>query len=217
MFTLVLDYQPHVRPERNADFKLCLEKNCHNRHIAAIHILTTHQKIDVKHRKITLIKVANDRSTYRDFFTYVNASLPRKSVILANRDIWFDDTLVFAHLFDLNTHVLALSRDDCHLGCPPRARCIEHKVSYREPGEGSQDAWVFNAPLTEASGMYADFLLGLTGCDNRIAYEFDRVGYTVKNPSISICLHHVHTGGIRLPRIKVSEPWLMVRREAIKD
>jgi hypothetical protein len=45
--------------------------------------------------------------------------------------------------------------------------------------------------------VYGNFTLGMRGCDNRIAAEFEIAGYRVSNPSKSIRSYHVHNSGIR--------------------
>eukprot|EP00697_Spironema_sp_BW2_P001966 gnl/Spiro4/12637_TR6682_c0_g2_i1.p3 gnl/Spiro4/12637_TR6682_c0_g2~~gnl/Spiro4/12637_TR6682_c0_g2_i1.p3 ORF type:complete len:109 (+),score=0.73 gnl/Spiro4/12637_TR6682_c0_g2_i1:617-943(+) len=58
----------------------------------------------------------------------------------------------------------------------------------------SQDSWIFLAPLPFVD---CDFQLGKPGCDNRIAFEFQRAGLRVSNPCLSIVCKHLHASAIR--------------------
>lgn len=53
----------------------------------------------------------------------------------------------------------------------------------------SQDAWVFKGVV---NNVEANFTMGKWGCDNRLAYEIQKAGYKVTNPSLSIKTIHVH-------------------------
>lgn len=54
----------------------------------------------------------------------------------------------------------------------------------------SQDAWIFRGPIKKL--VKQDFPLGFWGTDNRLAYELQKVGYRISNPSLSIVTVHVH-------------------------
>ena len=58
----------------------------------------------------------------------------------------------------------------------------------------SQDAWIFVPPLPR---LVSDFNLGKLGCDNRLAYEAERVGLIVSNPSRSVRARHLHQSAVR--------------------
>jgi hypothetical protein len=53
----------------------------------------------------------------------------------------------------------------------------------------SQDAWVFRG---EIKNIKANFYPGMWGCDNRLAFEIQKSGYRILNPSLSIITVHVH-------------------------
>jgi hypothetical protein len=52
----------------------------------------------------------------------------------------------------------------------------------------AQDAWIFKGKTT----IKADFYLGKPGCDNRLAFLASELNYRVLNPSLDICMNHVH-------------------------
>ena len=105
-------------------------------------------------------------------------------VIIANADIFFDETLALIESEPLDGKMLCLSRWDedsngilRHLDRPD-----------------SQDAWIFEPPLPRIA---SDFFLGKPGCDNRLAYEVACAGLAVLNPSRSLRARHLHNSGIR--------------------
>jgi len=56
----------------------------------------------------------------------------------------------------------------------------------------SQDVWIFKNPVPDNAIQYSNFLMGLLGCDNRIAFEWKRAGLTVLNPCSVIITRHLH-------------------------
>src|SRR5207248_1670053 len=124
------------------------------------------------------------RVTFRDLFAHANAHFTNRRVIVANADVYFDDTLALLDRFDLAGHFLCLSRWDAGAD----------GTSHHFDRADSQDAWIFEAPLRE---FECDFHLGLPGCDNRLAYEAGRAGLLVLNPSRSVRAHHLHRTQVR--------------------
>jgi hypothetical protein len=122
--------------------------------------------------------------TYRDLFAHANLHLAGERAIIANADIFFDDTLAQLHHYDLTRKLLCLSRWDIQANGD--ARFFDHPAS--------QDAWIFEAPIRE---FPCGFHLGVPGCDNRLAWEAANAGLCVSNPSRSIKANHLHLTGVR--------------------
>ncbi len=63
----------------------------------------------------------------------------------------------------------------------------------------SQDAWAVRvADLTSTFDFSRlEVELGRPRCDNKVAYLFDSIGFDVVNPSLDVCVQHVHVTGIR--------------------
>lgn len=117
--------------------------------------LTYSQRINAANEYITMIYELPGRATYRDFFDKINTvSGPRDINIIANLDIFFDETLKLAEA--LRPHeVFALSRWDVTSENPFNIK------RYEEPG--SQDVWMFRGPITRQI-KYCDFPIGKMGC-----------------------------------------------------
>jgi hypothetical protein len=178
--------------ERLGELLTCIERNASNRKIAAVHVFIEDAidpaRLRTQYPQLALPKVRlvnhGRRVTYRDFFAYANRELPGQRVIIANADIFFDHTLGRLDGRDLAGRLLCLSRWD-----------LLHDGSWRLfEFEGSQDAWIFQTPVPD---FPCDFHLGLPGCDNRLAWEAERAGFVLSNPSRSIRAYHLHASGVR--------------------
>lgn len=75
----------------------------------------------------------------------------------------------------------------------------------------SQDAWVFKGVVKPIN---ANFTQGKWGCDNRLAYEIEKAGYKVSNPSLSVKTIHLHAVDRRKYKRtednSVSQPYLIL-------
>lgn len=166
MIRLLYNYYEDKNPGRKKEVDMCLQKNLDNPHINVI-IIESAEKV-----------------TYDTFFQKINKLTSTEDInIIANSDIFFDETIVLANNMNSNA-MYALSRWDW---------INEHNVKFFDRPD-SQDAWIFKGPVTKVSG---NFTLGKKGCDNRIAHEFKIAGYNVTNPSQSIKSYHVHNSGVR--------------------
>jgi hypothetical protein len=179
-------------PDRQREFLTCIERNVNNAAIAEVHVFVEHDIDRVQlvadwpqlaSPKVRL-NITGKRLTYRDLFVYANRELPRRRVVVANADIFFDHTLTRLADYDLTGCLVCLSR--CDVLPDGSWRLFEF--------ESSQDAWIFDTPLPD---FECDFPLGVLGCDNRLAWEAAAAGLVLSNPSRSIRAHHLHVTGIR--------------------
>jgi FkbM family methyltransferase len=177
---------------RRSDLLECLRRNIENTRIDEIRVFVEEpgeaDKLVVAYPLLAGDKVRlvahGRRVTYRDLFMHANARLPDRRVVVANADIYFDNTLALLDGYDLADRLLCLSRWDVQPD--GSARFFEHPAS--------QDAWIFQAPIREFS---CDFHLGVLGCDNRLAWEADRAGLVLSNPSRSLQAFHLHLSQVR--------------------
>jgi hypothetical protein len=146
----------------------------------------------------TIIIESNDRLKYSDFFYYIDKLGMHDTVnVIANLDIYFDESISLCESINDN-NVYALSRWD-NLGMK-----LVHFNRH-----DSQDAWVFRGV---PKGVFGGFYLGVPGCDNRIAFEFKKAGYSVHNPSLDIKAIHIHRSRKRnyTRKDSVPPPYLVV-------
>ena len=116
-------------------------------------------------------------------------------MIVANADIYFDDTLKYvaynAILTDSNGEIrnkkcYALLRHECIDGIPGR-----NSTTKFNPRTDSQDAWIMPVPF-QFNASEANFYFGKNGADNSIVQLFRHQGVHVSSPSTIIRSYHLH-------------------------
>lgn len=150
------------------------------------------------HINVIIIE-SQTKLTYNNFFERINQlAEPNDISVICNSDIYLDETIKLAHHM-LPNQIYALSRWDV----------IKTGEAIFSNRKDSQDTWIVKGTVKNVSG---DFTLGVRGCDNRIAWEFNKSGYKVSNPSKSIKTYHVHNSNIRnySNRDVVPEPYMIV-------
>jgi len=179
---LCTSFYESTNPIRQAEFDKCRESNLNNPEIDKVLNLGT-QVID--HPKV--INLFYERPTYNDFLKEAyNLKKEGKNsgyTIIANSDIYFDNTLNWIKQINMDKTMIALSRWDVD------NNGYNKLFAY----EWSQDTWIFK-DLPEGIGKYA---LGLPGCDNKFAYEVSQLGYDLINPSKDIKTYHLHNSNAR--------------------
>ena len=186
-------YKPKSE-ERYNEIKECLKNNLENKFIKEIHLFIDGNdykdiyKLSKKNNyKINAMKIKK-RLTYKDVFEYSNKNLKNKIIVLSNSDIHFDDSLSKINDYNFNKSFIALTR-------------INDDNTYENLKSGcSQDTWIFKTPIKvikdkdyEKDGI----ILGIGGCDNKIAYVMKNSGYDVINPCRKIKTYHKHKNDIR--------------------
>lgn len=202
---LFISYYRDKHPTRQNELEHCLIKNIENPEIDHIFIMLEGMISDfpVFHNKIPKITVWEDcqRPTYQTLFNAANAIMGDQEIItiFANTDIYFDETL--KRLEDIRPNMcFALSRWDV----APDGSTKLHNEQY------SQDVWIFRGKIRTL--RVADFCLGIPGCDNRIAYEIFKAGYTILNPSKTIKSYHYHASDLHTydGTYRIDKPFLPV-------
>lgn len=172
---------------RKAELIFCLQQNLKNESIEKVFVLMESGYSDLillTHTKLILIKTVN-RPQISDLIKLSNdVESGERIKIIANSDIFFDDSIEFIKKDLMKNYVYCLTRWD-----------------YKEDGKHifynnfkSQDAWFFMDKLPPKIG---NFYLGVPGCDNRFAKELKDRGYTVENPSLTVKAIHVHRSNQR--------------------
>lgn len=127
---------------------------------------------------INCIAEKDHRTTYQDLFDFINQKTqPNDINIVANSDIYFDDTI---------KNCDKITKDECY--ALTRYNIIKGEAIF-EDTPGSQDCWIFKGKIKKGN---FDIPMGIPGCDNRIAHELKEAGYRVYNPSKIIKSYHIH-------------------------
>ena len=191
---LVTSYYITKSPERQEELKECLIRNNDNKYIEKIYLLNNdiHELDFIRNKnKINQIIVDSNKSNFKDSIDFINKYLENETIILANSDIYFNDTLEKINNIDLSKKVLCLLRYN-----KLENDEIDIFRHFGEPRTDSQDSWIFNSPLNVDLDKI-DFNFGIPGCDNIFASELYNSNYELSNPSYDIISIHLHNSNER--------------------
>lgn len=167
MINLFTNYYIDKNPARQKEIEYCLCKNLSNPMLNVV------------------VLNSQNRLSYSFYFRKINLLGGHDDInIIANSDIYFESDIKIVEKMTAN-QCFALSRWDIDQN--GNAQHYDHS--------DSQDAWIFRGKIKQ--GLNGEFNLGVPGCDNRIAYEINRAGYLISNPSKTVKSYHVHQSDIR--------------------
>jgi hypothetical protein len=204
---LVTQFYIPNNPERYQELRYCVKQNLKNCEIDKIILVIkngTPRELIPAGKKIR-IKWIEKIPTYQNLFDIAIEHLGRNKgiMIISNSDIFYkaEDVLMMNSRLR-PTEAFALSRWEFKPGLEP----IHHDTW------DSQDTWVFKNSIIP--GDY-DIKLGIPGCDNKIAFELQKAGHLVRNPSKTIKSYHYHTSEYRTynDEDRISEPYLFINTE----
>ena len=189
--TLFVNHWTHPNSARRSEIDQCLRRNLDNSHIDRVVLLAQsapeHRRQVVSHKVVWVeLPSSVQRPTYQHFFELVNhlTTTPYDLNIVANSDVFFDDTLALLKPLDLEGVCVALSRWEMDQG-----------KATQPAGENSQDAWIFKGRVRSLGKT--DWALGTYSCDWRIAWELVHGDYNIINPTRDVKHYHLHASGIR--------------------
>lgn len=207
---LLIEYYKSLNTQRNEEYIFTLKKNIENVYITDIYVFIDDISLtlDLKHDKLHIIYIDN-RYTFYDFFIFSKENFLSEKVILANSDIFFDDTLEYIENFDLSGKIVTLTRYEYN---------TTTAESVYSDSDCSQDVWVFCGGMVIED---SNFLLGTLGCDNRIAYLANEQEILIRNPSLTIKSYHVHESNYRTyteqDRVKASYLFMLPNNDINKN
>jgi len=226
---MILCVGTYVDPNeaRMKELLYCLRKNIANPHLTEIHVALEDDDAQYLPEHTALLEIpkvnwfvrseavigargtrfTDRRMRFTDWFVRIDAMDHKEPVIIANSDIYFDDTIRMLTPEYLRNRFVCLSRR--HIGIDETGdRPLD------ESAICAQDAWVFMPPLKATAPL--DFTTGCPGCDNRLVHEMDAAGYEVVNPSISVHAFHVHSSAVRRYGPAVPGPHKLIAPSRIK-
>ena len=206
-YYLVKNTDLEYTKKRQNEVDFCLLSNAKNKYIDEIHLLVENtfdldfipSEYYIKIKQIVMCK----RLSYYDAFEYYNNNVPNEICILANADIYMDQSISILHNVNFNNIIMALNRYEDTIDEQTSINynylngifddlCNRFKCPYLtpyQPSVWSQDAWIWKANEIQLDNKY-DFHLGICGCDNHISYLLKNNGFNIINPSRHICVNH---------------------------
>ena len=204
-FVLITSLYNEKNPVRAQEYIECLRRNLAHPLIDTIHVIyDTTNETDVslvldfiKQHPEIIVDYGTGRPTFGSLFTIANNAYAKKTVLVSNGDIYFDETLGHLLELDLNNTVLALGRWNVNQHGIPELAMEDFRINgvhVHRPAELSQDVWIFKSPFVLTAD---DICLGAPHCDHYLAYRIASAGYKLYNPSKSIRCCHLHVSNIR--------------------
>jgi len=178
-----------------------------NPYIKKIHLLNERiytdtelfdDKLDGKSAKKIIQTNIGKRLTFKDVFQYIRENRISGYCVLTNADIFFDTSirkLLYSSISD-NNSIFALLRYEY------RGETDLSKCPIFGPRYDSQDTWVIHyskkeenvvSRIKETHEKAFNFEFGHPGCDNKVAYLANVLGYDIINDPRFIRTYHYHT------------------------
>ena len=208
---LFIQFFIHSNEARNKEIRECLLQNVANSHITHIHLLNeriyTVEELGLFSPKIIQTNIAT-RLKYKNVFTYIREKSIKGYHIIANSDIFFDNTLENLVKSDIHSSkkMFALLRYE-YMG-----QNIQQSKIFG-PRMDSQDTWIFhsNFPINESSEKIFNFKFGQPGCDNKLLYLMKILAYGIYNDPQFIKTYHYHLTQIRdySNKDRIENPWAL--------
>ena len=190
---LITTYYESQNTYRQKEIIYCLIKNFKNKYIKTIYLLNNNiydlYFINDINKKIKQIKISDNEKyilKYNDALQFINNNLKNEICILANSDIYFDQSLNKINYKNIFNHCFALLRYD-------EISLYNKKIYDRDniPRNDSQDSWIFKSPLNIDLNK-CDFSFGTLGCDSIFATIIYDSNINISNPCYDIISTHVH-------------------------
>ncbi len=184
MINLFINHYTDSDSNRNDELLRCLSININNKCIDNIFCICNNEGdsplLDDDRVSVLILK---SRPTYNVFFQIISKYVNINDWnIIANTDIYFDDTISLIQKYVKPKTLIALTRWEV----------LGTQMKFLNRAD-SQDTWLFKGHPK----VNCDFQMGTPGCDNVLADRFHRAGWMVINPSKTIKTFHLHTSNVR--------------------
>ncbi len=200
-FNLIISLYNETNSQRRQEYIQCLKNNLRNPLISTIFILYDNSKDNPKVpaqnalfnyliKKPVRISITSGKPTFEQCRQIAHTYFPQSNVIIANADIYFNETLQHLATYDITNKFLALTRWNAQ---EDGSLIIENVCGI--PFEFGQDAWIFRTSLTPFKET--NIQLGTWACDDIIAFWALESGLKVLNPSLTIQACHLHRSDVR--------------------
>lgn len=190
----------HKSEERMQEIRYCLKKNVENEAIETIYLLNeldrpyTPEELGCCSPKICQLPMGH-RMKYSDIIHFVKIINMNAYIVIANADIYFDETLMQLKNVDLINDKKVF----CQLRWEYEGEDSTVKIFSANgiPRYDSQDAWAYHSAHNDLLYNHIrafQFQLGQAGCDNHMTYLFKILGFGIINdPMLFHCIHYHKT------------------------
>lgn len=189
-FSLITFLSGEVDQDRMYEFIVCMEKNIKHELIDDIHVIYNCVHDDtqctlleyLKQRPVT-IYFSNGHPSFNFAFYIADTLCKHKRKIIANPDIFFNETLAQLQSYDLSHKFL----------------CLNTKTTLEKEDKKNaspQDAWIFQSPFPILKNE--NIPLGTLLSGPLICYQAYHAGLEVENPSLSIDITQINQKNITM-------------------
>jgi len=187
---LIYQFFVHKDTDRNKELRECLRFNVENPNVDKIYLLNekiyNKEELGVESGKIEQRNIVN-RIKFKDIFSFVEQEQLKGYIITCNADIFFDKTVNNLRTSEMSKKKQILTQlrfdyTDKQLG----------KCKLFGPRADSQDTWIWHSnfnPYKEAKIF--NFMFGKPGCDNKLTYLFNLIGFEVFNQPFFVKTYHI--------------------------
>lgn len=214
---IILITQFYICPDKQRQREIvdCLAMNLNNPLIDTVYLITeqtyTENEMNIVSHpyksKIMQINIGT-RLKYNDVFDIIEDHKINGYIILANSDIFFDNSLITLY----KTGLIHNKKLYSQLRFEYEDKNLNNCKLFGPRGD-SQDAWIFHSKfnIEKAHRRMFNFQLGIPACDNHINYLFMILGYKVYNEPFLIKIYHNHKTEIRTYNSltkRINKPWI---------
>ena len=189
---LIMQFYIDNNNERQKEIKKCLFLNVNNKLINKIYLFNerkySKEELGINSEKIVQI-VTGKRLTFEEIFDLIETTNINGYIIISNSDIFFDSSLENIKTCDFSEkNVLTLCRHE-YKGQGPLKNC----KLFNEGRPDSQDAWIFHSDInvSREKRKIFNFSMGKAGCDNKLIYLFQILGYQCYNEATLVNIYHL--------------------------
>jgi len=210
---LIIQFYIDKDPNRQKEILKTLFLNVNNNYIDNIYLFNeriyTEEELGVKSDKIIQINI-NTRLSFKNIFNLIDEYKIEGFIVIANSDIFFDRSLERIKECDLlSKNILSL----CRYEYKPHLKLKDCKL-FDNGRPDSQDVWIFHSinNIKQNHRNIFDFHMGKSGCDNKLIYLFQILGYQCYNEPCLIRCYHNHNVPVRNYDVKekVSGPYCAI-------
>lgn len=190
--------------ERKKEILNCLKLMVHNNLIDKIYLLNerlyTDDELDIVSDKIKQINIEH-RLLYNDCFNFIESASLNGFIIISNLDIFYDGNLINIKKSNLQNEKKVFCQlryeyedtkklSECKLFTHNNQKFVR---------ADSQDTWIFHSKynIKKSYRKIFNFAMGIPGCDNKLVYLWNILGYQCHNEPELIKCYHYHLSNIR--------------------
>jgi hypothetical protein len=196
--------------DRAKEINQCLRLNNENPYISKIYLLNeriyTSEELNIAEpNKIIQVNMTK-RISYQDVFKYITDNNIIGYHVIINSDIFLDGTINKIRYSDMHLHkkmhaILRYELDTTN---------IKNSKIFG-PRFDSQDTWILHSNFNVLPNQQKifNFQFGKPGCDNKLVYLMNILGYEIINDPLLIKTYHYHTSQVRSYTRKdsIKNPW----------